>query len=43
MASGLGVNGSQEQTWYTSKDDSYKLFEKQFLGLIVLNEFVCNT
>ena len=33
MAGGLGVNGSQEQTWYASKDDSYKFFEKTVPGL----------
>ena len=33
LAEGLGVNGSQEQTWYASKDDTYKLFEKTVPGL----------
>ena len=33
MAGGLGVNGSQEQTWYASKDTSYKFFEKAVPGL----------
>ena len=33
MAGGLGVNGSQEQTWYASKDDAYKLFEKAVPGV----------
>ena len=32
MAGGLGVNGSQEQTWYASKADSYKFFEKVVPG-----------
>ncbi len=33
MAGGLGVNGSQEQTWYASKDQTYKSFEKTVPGL----------
>ena len=33
MAGGLGVNGSQEQTWYASKDDTYRFFEKTVPGV----------
>tara|TARA_Y100001937_G_scaffold18468_1_gene25461 strand:- start:775 stop:1341 length:567 start_codon:yes stop_codon:yes gene_type:complete len=33
MAGGLGVNGSQEQTWYASKDDTYTFFEKAVPGV----------
>jgi len=33
MAGGLGVNGSQEQTWYASKDQTYNFFENTVRGL----------
>ena len=30
---GFSVNGSTEQTWFTSKSNSYKKFEKRVPGM----------